>query len=189
MFNTAHLARQTLPCLGTFGKHLPSIALKALADILSEGEIGVSIDGDAVVIVESLSHSKPFKKCCKSSGSVELTFSAVLEACAACCCQSAFPGPSGQHMRKLREKCPPACIHHLQEFVTRLRLCTLILKCDRDVKIDWTGSSMSRRFVQPLQSEKYTPSLGWTFERKNDSTFVTTQCGNVWIYLVKTHAF
>ena len=45
-----------------------------------------------------------------------------------------------------------------------------------------------RRFVQPLQSEKYTPSLGWTFERKNDSTFVTTQCGNVWIYLVKTHA-
>mmetsp|Transcript_61966 Transcript_61966/g.98130 ORF Transcript_61966/g.98130 Transcript_61966/m.98130 type:complete len:523 (-) Transcript_61966:186-1754(-) len=32
---------------------LPSIALKALADILSEGEIGVSIDGDAVVIVES----------------------------------------------------------------------------------------------------------------------------------------
>ena len=51
-----------LPCLGTFGKHLPSVALKALADILSEGEIGVSIDGDAVVIVESLSHSKPFKK-------------------------------------------------------------------------------------------------------------------------------
>ena len=65
-----------LPCLGTFGKHLPSIALKALADILSEGEIGVSIDGDAVVIVESLSHSKPFKKICKSSTSVELTFSA-----------------------------------------------------------------------------------------------------------------
>lgn len=89
-------------------------------------------------------------------------------------------------MRKLREKCPPACIHHLQEFVTRLWLCALILKCDHDVKIDWTGSSRSRRFVQPLQSKKHTPSLGWTFDRKNDSTFVTTQCGNVWIYLVKS---
>ena len=88
-------------------------------------------------------------------------------------------------MRKLREKCPPACIHHLQEFVTRLWLCTLILKCDHDVKIGWTGSSRSRRFVQPLQSEKYTTSLGWAFDRKNDSKFVTTQCGNVWIYLVK----
>ena len=52
----------TVPCLDTLGKHLPSIALKALSDILSEGEIGVSIDGDAVVIVESLSHSKPLKK-------------------------------------------------------------------------------------------------------------------------------
>lgn len=37
---------------------LPSIALESLAHIFSEGEVSVSINGDAVVIVESLRHSK-----------------------------------------------------------------------------------------------------------------------------------
>ena len=37
---------------------LPAIWLEALAHILGEGEVGVAIDGDAVVIVEGLGPSK-----------------------------------------------------------------------------------------------------------------------------------
>ena len=33
---------------------LPAIGLEALAHILGEGEIGVAIDGDAVVVIEGL---------------------------------------------------------------------------------------------------------------------------------------
>ena len=34
--------------------HLPAVALEALAHVLGEGEIGVAIDSDAIVIVEGL---------------------------------------------------------------------------------------------------------------------------------------
>ena len=37
---------------------LPAIWLEALAHILGEGEVGVAIDGDAVVIVEGLGRRK-----------------------------------------------------------------------------------------------------------------------------------
>ena len=141
VFNTAHLARQTLTCLGTFGRHLPSIALKALADILSEGEIGVSIDGDAVVIVESLSHSKPFKKCCKSSGSVELTFSAVLEACAACCCQGtiSFPRPKWPAYAQASWEMP-SCMHP-----SPARICDKALAVHADTQMrSWRQNRLDR---------------------------------------------
>ena len=92
---------------------LPSIALESLAHIFSEGEVSVSINGDAVVIVESLRHSKSHsnpRMTLQKSFCIVIKWTILLVKK-----RWAFPSPSGQHMHRPRARCPPACSHHLCE--------------------------------------------------------------------------